>query len=208
MILYRPMNADELRLVYEMGMRGFPPRKPEQPIFYPVLNLEYANEISQRWNTEGQSAAGYVGQFNLDDGYSARFELQKVGTIHHVELWVPSEELSEFNKHIISEIKIVSAFFGANFQGFVPSQFGLRGKDATAQFVALARTLKYSAMDFQCEIAMNHIAIFLNYAFWKSTAFENDNITKDEQEHVLNVIQNTWASSHPEIHLPLTCATP
>jgi hypothetical protein len=46
------MDIEELRLVYEAGMKGFPPRKPEQPIFYPVLNLEYANEIAKRWNAE------------------------------------------------------------------------------------------------------------------------------------------------------------
>ena len=106
------MDIEELRLVYEVGMKGFPPRKPEQPIFYPALNLEYANEIAKRWNAESQSASGYVARFNLDDKYGARFEPQKVGGSHHVELWVPSEELSRFNEHILPPIVIVSAHFG------------------------------------------------------------------------------------------------
>ena len=42
MILYRPVGLNELRLIYESGLKAFPPRLPEQPIFYPVLNLEYA----------------------------------------------------------------------------------------------------------------------------------------------------------------------
>ncbi len=39
MILYRPVGMDELRLIYGAGMRSFPPRLPEQPIFYPVLKV-------------------------------------------------------------------------------------------------------------------------------------------------------------------------
>src|SRR5438105_1882998 len=153
MILYRPMDMEEVRLVYEAGMRGFPPRKPEQPIFYPVLTLEYANEIAKQWNAESGSLSGYVGKFILDDAYGSGFGPRKVGASRHVELWVPSEELRRFNEHIFPPIEIVSAHFGRNFQGHIPMQFGLRGKDATAQFVALAHTLDYSAMDFRCEIA-------------------------------------------------------
>jgi hypothetical protein len=200
------MDIEELRLVYEAGMKGFPPRKPEQPIFYPVLNLEYANEIAKRWNAESQSASGYVAKFNLDDKYGARFEPQKVGSSHHVELWVPSEELSRFNEHILPPILIVSAHFGENFKGRIPDQFGLRGKDATAQFVALARTLDYSAMDFRCEISANHVAVFLNYGFWVQSAFSNQGITKADQERVLAAIRTIWSDAFPKIHLPLTDA--
>ncbi len=200
------MDIEELRLVYEAGMKGFPPRKPEQPIFYPVLNLEYANEIAKKWNAESQSASGYVARFNLDDTYGARFEPQKVGGSHHVELWVPSEELSRFNEHILPPILIVSAHFGENFKGHVPSQFGLRGKDATAQFVALARTLDYSAMDFRCEISANHVTVFLNYGFWVQSAFSNQGITKADQERALAAIRTIWSDAFPEIHLPLTDA--
>jgi hypothetical protein len=129
MILYRPMDIEELRLVYEAGMRAFPPRKPEQPIFYPVLNLEYADQIARTWNAEGPSASGYVTSFNLDDTYGARFESRKVGGSHHLELWVPAEELSHFNEHILEPIAVVSAHFGQSFQGYIPARFGLQGKD-------------------------------------------------------------------------------
>jgi hypothetical protein len=203
MILYRPMDIEELRLVYETGMKAFPPRKPEQPIFYPVLTLEYANEISQRWNAESQSASGYVAKFNLDDTYGAQFESQKVGASHHVELWIPAAELSSFNEHISPPIVIVSAHFGNSFRGYVPDRFGLQGKDATAQFVALARTLNYSGMDFRCEIAANHVAVFLNHGFWMLSTFSNEGIAKAEQERVLASIQTIWFDIFPEIGLPL-----
>jgi hypothetical protein len=40
--LYRPVGSEELALIRESGFGRFPPRLPEQPIFYPVLNEEYA----------------------------------------------------------------------------------------------------------------------------------------------------------------------
>jgi hypothetical protein len=101
---------------------------------------------------------------------------------------------------------IVSAHFGENFKGRIPTQFGLRGKDATAQFVALTRTLDYSAMDFRCEISANHVAVFLNYGFWVQSVFSNRGITKAEQDRVLTAIERIWSDAFPEIHLPLTDA--
>jgi hypothetical protein len=37
-------------------MRAFPPRLPEQPIFYPVTNEEYAKQIAKDWNTKSREA--------------------------------------------------------------------------------------------------------------------------------------------------------
>jgi hypothetical protein len=115
--------------------------------------------------------------------------------------------LSRFNEHILPPILIVSAHFGENFKGRIPDQFGLRGKDATAQFVAMARTLDYSAMDFRCEISANHVAVFLNYGFWVQSTFSNQGITKADQERVLAAIRTIWSDAFPKIHLPLTDAT-
>ncbi len=36
--LWRPVDAVELRLIEESGFEAFPPRLPEQPIFYPVVS--------------------------------------------------------------------------------------------------------------------------------------------------------------------------
>ena len=52
MILYRPVGEKEKILIEESGYTAFPPRLPEQPIFYPVLNEQYACEIAERWNTK------------------------------------------------------------------------------------------------------------------------------------------------------------
>jgi hypothetical protein len=35
--LWRPVGPKELELIRQSGMRAFPPRLPDQPIFYPLL---------------------------------------------------------------------------------------------------------------------------------------------------------------------------
>lgn len=45
-------------------MRAFPPRLPEQPIFYPVLSLDYAMKIARDWNVPA-SGAGFVTRFRV-----------------------------------------------------------------------------------------------------------------------------------------------
>jgi hypothetical protein len=46
-VLYRPVGPKELKLIESSDYREFPPRLPEQPIFYPVLNEEYAAAIAR-----------------------------------------------------------------------------------------------------------------------------------------------------------------
>ena len=46
MTLFRPVGLKELELIAESGWRAFPPRLEWQPFFYPVLNVEYAEQIA------------------------------------------------------------------------------------------------------------------------------------------------------------------
>lgn len=111
MILYRPVGGAELSLIKESEYRAFPPRLPEQPIFYPVLNEQYASEIASRWNTKySKSGCGYVTRFEIDDEYISKFKVQTVGATYHQELWIPAEELAEFNGHIIGKIEVIASF--------------------------------------------------------------------------------------------------
>ena len=41
MRLYRPVGQAEYDLIAQSGFTAYPPRLPEQPIFYPVLNERY-----------------------------------------------------------------------------------------------------------------------------------------------------------------------
>jgi hypothetical protein len=63
--LFRPVGLHEFALIWDSGMREFPPRLPHQPIFYPVVHVEYATQIAQHWNTRDASPgfAEFVGQF-------------------------------------------------------------------------------------------------------------------------------------------------
>ncbi len=110
--LYRPVGAEELALIAAAEYRAFPPRLPEQPIFYPVTNEGYATQIARDWNTRHGSRQGFVTRFLVEADYAARFERQVVGGREHEELWVPAEELAEFNSHIIGAIEVIASFEG------------------------------------------------------------------------------------------------
>jgi hypothetical protein len=107
--LYRPVGQGELDLIAATGFRRFPPRLPEQPIFYPVCNEEYATEIAERWNAR-ETGAGYVTRFSVLASHLANFERQVVGSRHHEEYWIPAEELEAFNEAIVGEIEVVRTF--------------------------------------------------------------------------------------------------
>jgi hypothetical protein len=104
--LYRPVNQKELDRIEESGWKKFPPRLMEQPIFYPVMNLEYARQISVEWNVPAYGT-GYVTRFEVDSIYLKKFDIQNVGAAMHNELWIPAEELEEFNSHIIGKIEVI-----------------------------------------------------------------------------------------------------
>ena len=58
-VLFRPVGRKERDLIRESDFTAFPPRLPEQPIFYPVLNEEYAIQIARDWNAKhGESGVG------------------------------------------------------------------------------------------------------------------------------------------------------
>ena len=107
--LYRPVNRVELDLIQESKWKKFPPRLPEQPIFYPVTNQEYASQITREWNLPSYGN-GFVTEFKLSSKYLSKFKIEKVGLDHHTELWVPAEELEEFNSEIIGQINVVEAY--------------------------------------------------------------------------------------------------
>lgn len=110
--LFRPVGQAEFELIASSAFTAFPPRLPEQPIFYPVLNQEYATQIARDWNTKDERSGftGYVLEFDVDTEYLKRYDIQKAGAAQHLEYWIPAEELMEFNRHIRGEIRIISKF--------------------------------------------------------------------------------------------------
>jgi hypothetical protein len=84
--LYRPVGQKELDLIRELEYIAFPPRLLEQPIFYPVLNQEYAAQIAKDWNAKyNQPKCGYVTRFEVRSEFLERYEIQTVGGSIHQE---------------------------------------------------------------------------------------------------------------------------
>jgi hypothetical protein len=108
-ILFRPVGPQELALIAASGYREFPPRLPEQPIFYPVTNEAYARHIAEHWNVE-QNGAGYVTRFAVREDFIARYPVQQVGARIHTEHWVPAEDLPAFNSNIVGLIEVTQSF--------------------------------------------------------------------------------------------------
>ena len=107
--LWRPVGLNELQLIRLSGMLSFPPRLPEQPIFYPVLSEEYAAKIAWDWNVPA-SGSGYVTRFRVRRDFLARYQVQDAGGQQHREYWIPAEDLSAFNAAIVGEIEVVAEF--------------------------------------------------------------------------------------------------
>ena len=112
--LYRPVGQAEMDLIQASGFREFPPRLPEQPIFYPVLNLDYATQIARDWNTRDERSgfAGFVLQFTLKSDFLRDCEVHVVGSFTHQEYWIPANELQRMNASIVGKITVAAAFYG------------------------------------------------------------------------------------------------
>jgi hypothetical protein len=109
MTLFRPTGEQELALIRGSGWRAFPPRLPDQPFFYPVLNEAHATQIARDWNTK-DGGRGYVLRFQVDAEFLTRYSIQTVGASIHQEYWIPADELDEFNRHVIGSIELVASF--------------------------------------------------------------------------------------------------
>ncbi len=113
--MFRPCGPKELELVRAASFRAWPPRLPEQPIFYPVTNVEYAREIALRWNVP-ESGSGFVTRFFVRREFADRYAIQRVGAAHHTEWWIPAEDVEELNRNLIGEIEVLERF-DANSDG-------------------------------------------------------------------------------------------
>lgn len=116
--LYRPIGEKELILIAENNYKAFPPRLEWQPIFYPVLNEEYAAEIASKWNTTDEfgNYLGFVTKFEITEEEFKKYKVENVGGKIHNELWVPSKDLEIFNQNIITKIEIIKVFIGEKFK--------------------------------------------------------------------------------------------
>ena len=90
-------------------MRAFPPRLPEQPIFYPVTSEEYAVKIARDWNVPA-SGSGFVTRFTVRREFLDQYPVQLAGGRANSEHWIPAEELDAFNAALVGPIEVVASF--------------------------------------------------------------------------------------------------
>lgn len=116
MQLFRPTGPKELALVAQSGYGRWPPRLSWQPIFYPVLNEEYAIQIARDWNATkaDHGYAGFVTRFRVRRGFIEQYQVQRVGSHMHEEYWIPSEDLDELNRNIVGPIEVVAEYRGSS----------------------------------------------------------------------------------------------
>ncbi len=110
--LFRPVGQGELDLIAANGWRGFPPRLPQQPFFYPVLSREYAEQIARDWNTKDEASgfAGYVLRFHVKADFLRNYSVHQVGNAQHREYWIPAQDIQDLNAAIVGLIEVVQEF--------------------------------------------------------------------------------------------------
>lgn len=111
LLLFRPVGQQELERIRNSKNKAFPPRLPEQPFFYPVLNEEYAIQIARDWNAKyNEPKCGYVTRFRVRKSFLDRYEVQTVGGANHQEYWIPAAELEDFNRNIVGDVEVTAEF--------------------------------------------------------------------------------------------------
>lgn len=186
--LYRPVGPKELDLIRDSGWRRFPPRLPEQPIFYPVVQEEYARKIARDWNMK-TSGAGYVTRFRVKAEHLSRYEEQIVGGRQHTEYWIPAERLDEFNNNIVGLIEVIAEYHMDEWE----IAYDLAEDKETIDLVQRA-TL--TTEDFGL---LPEVALYGSDAWW--AAIKDGRITRHE---VHGVISRVFMSGHgdwPEFDL-------
>jgi len=113
--LYRPVGQVEFDLIRAGKSREFPPRLPEQPIFYPVLTEDYATGIARDWNTKDERSGftGYVLRFHVRTEFLQQYDVHIVGSSDHREFWIPAADLAHLNENIAGKIEVISEFHKA-----------------------------------------------------------------------------------------------
>lgn len=186
--LYRPVGKKELELIVASGQKAYPPRLEWQPIFYPVMNYDYAAQIALDWNTKDAFSGycGFVTEFKMETAYIEQFDIQNVGGSMHNELWVPSEQLTNFNEQIIGHIQVSGAYYGAEYTGNVEDTQQFKDLDAKAQ---LEKTAQLSIEDLTLVLEQEPSVFLINFSYWKNHL---------EADEVCSKIANTWQKVFPD----------
>ncbi len=198
-MLYRPVGLKEAQLILDSRCTGFPPRLPDQPIFYPVLNEDYARQIARDWNTPdaGSGYAGFVTAFEVDAAYLSRFETRVVGARMHEELWVPAEQLAEFNSRLTSPVRFTEAHYGPNYRGPETALGALN-----TQLCELLSRLRAPGAQPREVVRAHGAPILFNAAWWVQAPARAQGLDEAGKSAALEALRTAWAEAFPSWPLP------
>ncbi|WP_426755281.1 hypothetical protein [Myxococcus sp. Y35] len=201
--LYRPVGLKEAELILASHCSAFPPRLPDQPIFYPVMNAEYARQIARDWNTPdaGSGYAGFVTAFDVAADHLSRFTVRTVGNSLHQELWVPAEDLATFNRHIQGPVRFTEAWYGAEYRGPATPLGPLE-----SQLRALLDQSADTLPRLQELLQANTAACLFNFAWWSSTPAAAQGLEPSDHLRLLDRIREAWVALYPTWPLPASGA--
>lgn len=131
----------------------------------------------------------------------SQFEPHTVGSSLHKEFWIPAAEVPKLNTSLAGLIATKEAFFGEDFKGWIPDKFGLKGKNAVEQFVAMFKTWEYSRLDFVLEMSANRKLFYMNFLFWCQFDFTSVGMNERQKRDTMENLKLVWDRC-PEIPLP------
>jgi hypothetical protein len=188
--LWRALGLKELKLIVDSEHKKFPPRLYWQPIFYPVTNFAYTQQITREWNVESNGDyCGFVTEFDINQEHLSKYQEQNVGGQIHTEYWIPAEELDAFDANIVGDIRVVASRYSKEYSGPVIEECLLANKSIDEQLVylhsVLADSEKLKAVFKEAEYA-----ILTNLGFWKR--FRKD------KEPIVDQLIKIWSKFRPE----------
>jgi len=192
--LYRPVGLKEAELILSSECSGFPPRLPDQPIFYPVMNAPYARQIARGWNTPdpGSGYSGFVTEFDVSTVYLEQFEVRTVGAGMHQELWVPAEQLGEFNRRILGPIRFTEAYYGRQYRG-----------PETKLGIPLAEQLRALRSLTGLDVKAHRALVLFNFAWWSTAPAEAQGLSDAEKFEGLDQLRRAWMKAFSKWPLPV-----
>lgn len=86
-----------------------------------------------------------------------------VGSKDDLELWIPSNDLEEFNEDIEGSIKIINSFYDSHYKGILPlGVSGFHESNIDKQIELLKKIYNYNSLDFSGTVYVEWKIIDLN----------------------------------------------